>query len=107
MRYLPLSATAVALLLAGTASPMAQSIKDGTILAQYVRLCVLVSDGSVRAYIPGKVLDGETGPLATPCNPATEVEIVMNAPGRGPTGSRGPAGPAGPQGEQGPPGSPG
>ena len=105
MRYLPLSATTIALLLAGATSPaMSKSLTDSQIFSQYVRLCVDTSNGSVRAYIPGKVLDGETGALATPCDPATEIEVIINAPGRGPQGSRGDTGATGPQGPQGPQG---
>lgn len=107
MRNLPLSATTIALLLAGASSPaMAKGLTDNQIFSEYVRECILISDGSVRAYLPQMVEDGKTGALATPCNPDTEIEVIFNAPGRGPDGSQGdpgPAGPMGPEGEMNPP----
>lgn len=101
MRYLPLSATTLAVLLAGTTSPvMAKSLNDNQIFSQYARLCILISDGSVRAYEVG---DGADGALATPCDPATEIEVITNPPRAGAQGEPGDAGPAGPQGPVGEP----
>lgn len=105
MRYLPLSATTVALLLVGTSGPALSEDMTET-FSQYARQCILISDGSVRAYIPKLVRSGETGALATPCNPKTEVEVIFRAPGSGPSGGKGDTGPAGPEGPRGPAGSP-
>lgn len=112
---LSLSTTTIVILLAGATSPaMAASVVKSPIFDQYVRECILIKDGSVRAYIPKLVRSGKTGPLATPCNPATEIEIVFrdnnllySSGGGGGGGSRGPAGPAGPPGNDGPSGPPG
>ena len=111
---LSLSTTTIVILLAGATSPaMAASVVKSPIFDQYVRECILIKDGSVRAYIPKLVRSGKTGPLATPCDPATEIEIVfrdynlLHSCGGGGGGSRGPAGPAGPPGNDGPAGPPG
>jgi len=111
---LSLSTTTIVILLAGATSPaMAASVVKSPVFDQYVRECILIKDGSVRAYIPKLVRSGKTGPLATPCDPATEIEIVfrdnnlLHSSGGGGGGSRGPAGPAGPPGNDGPAGPPG
>lgn len=112
---LSLSTTTIVILLAGATSPaMAASVVKSPIFDQYVRECILIKDGSVRAYIPKLVRSGKTGPLATPCNPATEIEIVFrdnnllySSGGGGGGGSRGATGPAGPPGNDGPAGPPG
>lgn len=114
MRNLSLSTTTMAIILAGVTSPaMAQSLVKSPIFDQYVRECILIRDGSVRAYIPKLVRAGKSGPLATPCDPRTEIEIIYRdynnlvSGGSSGGGSRGPAGPAGPPGNDGPAGSPG
>ncbi len=111
---LSLSTTSIVILLAGATSPaMAASVVKSPIFDQYVRECILIKDGSVRAYLPKLVRSGKTGPLATPCDPVTEIEIVfrdynlLHSAGGGGGGSRGPAGPAGPPGNDGPVGPPG
>lgn len=117
MRSLSLSTTSIAILLAGVTSPaMAQSVVKSPIFDQYVRECILIKDGSVRAYIPKLVRAGKTGPLATPCDPRDEIEIVFRdynnlvsggSSGGGSRGATGPAGPPGNDGAAGPPGSDG
>lgn len=116
MRHLALSATSIAVLLSGTTTPlMAKGVNDHQIFDQYVRECILIKDGSVRAYIPRLVRAGQTGPLATPCDPRTEIEIIFrddnpglssggSSGGKGPKGDPGPTGPTGPSGPSGPSG---
>lgn len=119
MRTLPLSATTIAVLLTGiTPAAMAAGLHQHQLFDEYVRKCVLVADGSVRAYLPMLIQRGSKGPLATPCRPKLEVEVVFGNDRRPPTsgsggngnGSVGPTGPQGPDGAsgpQGPDGSPG
>lgn len=116
MRYKALSATTVAVFLCGASAPsMAKGLDSNQIYSQYVRGCVSLADGSVRAYIPQWVRSDKPGPLAEPCNPATEMEVLFSLPAEltwnlqnsGGGGGTGPAGPAGPAGPQGPPGPPG
>lgn len=115
MRTLPLCATTVAALLAGTtAAATAAALHQHQVFDDYVRKCVLVADGTVRAYLPVLIRQGATGPLATPCKPGLEVEVIVgndlkppvfgggsSRGGAGPTGPQGPDGAAGPQGPAG------
>lgn len=119
MRTLPLSATTIAVLMAGiTPAAMAAGVHQHQVFDEYVRKCVLVADGSVRAYLPMLIRQGAKGPLATPCRPKLEVEVVLGNERRLPTsgsggngnGSVGPIGPQGldgASGPQGPDGAPG
>lgn len=138
MRNLPLSATTIAALLAGTTGlSVAAGLQQNQVFDNYVRKCVSIADGSVRAYLPMLIQRGRTGPIATPCDPQTEVEVIVGndqrrssrsstggggngqagaagpngpdgAPGpTGPGGAPGPAGPSGPSGPDGPAGPPG
>lgn len=110
MRTLPLCATTIAVLLAGTTagSSLAAGLHQHQVFDEYVRKCVLVADGTVRAYLPGLIRQGVKGPLATPCKPEREVEVIigndLRPPRFGGGGGGGPAGLAGPQGPDGAPG---
>ena len=113
MRTLPLSATTIAVLMAGiTPAAMAAGVHQHQVFDEYVRKCVLVADGSVRAYLPMLIKRGAKGPLATPCRPKLEVEVVVGNDKRPPTsgsggsgsGSVGPTGPKGLDGAPGPQG---
>jgi hypothetical protein len=113
MRTLPLSATTIAVLLTGiTPAAMAAGVHQHQVFDEYVRKCVLVADGSVRAYLPMLIKRGAKGPLATPCRPKLEVEVVVGNDKRPPTsgsggsgsGSVGPTGPKGLDGAPGPQG---
>lgn len=116
MRMLPLSATTIAVLLSGaTPAAMAAGLHQHQVFDEYVRKCALVADGSVRAYLPMLIQRGAKGPLATPCRPELEVEVIVGNDKRPPTsgsggsgsGSVGPTGPQGPDGAPGPQGSDG
>jgi len=113
MRTLPLSATTIAVLLAGaTPAAMAAGLQQQQVFDEYVRKCVLVADGSVRAYLPMLIKRGAKGPLATPCRPELEVEVIVgnkrpptaSSSGSSSRGSVGPTGPQGPDGASGPQG---
>lgn len=113
MRTLPLSATTIAVLLTGiTPAAMAAGVYQHQVFDEYVRKCVLVADGSVRAYLPMLIKRGAKGPPATPCRPKLEVEVVVGNDKRPPTsgsggsgsGSVGPTGPKGLDGAPGPQG---
>lgn len=122
MKNLTLSATSVAVILAGTTGAVvAESGIKSPVFDQYVRECILIKDGSVRAYIPRLTRAGDNGALATPCDPRTEIEVIFrdynpaistgggrgakgNTGPSGPPGAPGPVGPAGPEGPEGPQG---
>ncbi len=71
MRTLSLSATTIAILLSGATSPvMAQQLVDSPIFDQYVRECILIKDGSVRAFVPRLVRNGGSGRWRHPVTPS-------------------------------------
>ncbi|WP_055047849.1 collagen-like protein [Devosia sp. A16] len=106
MRTLPFGAILIAVLLAGTtAEAMAARLQQKQVFDEQVRKCVLIADGTVRAYLPALIRQGAKGPLATACKKGLEVEVIVGNDSKPPVfgggGGRGGAGPAGPQGPDG------
>ena len=119
MHTLPLAAAALIAMLASTTNPaFAKSLEQNQVFDDLVRKCVSINDGSVRAFLPSLVAAGQVGALATPCDPGSEVEVILgndqHPPGfgtgssrKGATGDAGAPGSEGSPGDYGPPGAPG
>lgn len=112
------AAALIAMLASTTNAAFAKSLEQNQVFDDLVRKCVSISDGSVRAFLPSLVAAGQVGALATPCDPGSEVEVILGndqrPPGfgtgssrKGATGGAGAPGSEGPSGEDGPSGAPG